>query len=99
MTSQFEPERLASHHRNTMRKMFQHPTGNNIEWHDVVSMLRAVGTVEQHHDNSVKVTIADQSQVFGIPRDKDIEMETVLDLRHMLAAAGYGLEQYGDRKD
>ena len=39
------PEHLNNHHRDTLNELFRHPAGHNIEWHSVVSLLDAVGTV------------------------------------------------------
>ena len=40
-----------------MREILQHPTSHNIEWHDVVSLLEAIGTVEVHRDNKVEIHV------------------------------------------
>jgi hypothetical protein len=50
MTSASEPAHLNNHHRNTLRQIFQHPVSHNIEWHAVVSLLEAIGSVAEHHD-------------------------------------------------
>ena len=89
MSSPQEPEHLNNHHRNTLRQLFQHPAGHNIEWHSVVSLLDAVGTVTTHHDGKVTVTVGSQSVVLTPPAGKDVDTRTVTDLRTMLAAAGY----------
>ena len=46
MSATSEPH-LSNHHRNTLRQLFQHPVGHNIEWRSVVSLLEAVGSVEE----------------------------------------------------
>jgi hypothetical protein len=84
-----EPAHLSNHHRNTLRELFQHPVSHNIEWHAVVSLLEAVGTVERHHDGKVAVAIGSESAFIDPPAGKDIDTQTVLDLRRMLSAAGY----------
>ena len=89
MTSPPEPEHLNNHHRDTLNQLFRHPAGHNIEWHNVVSLLDAVGTVTTHHDGKVTVTVGAQSVVLTPPKGKDIDTRTVTDLRGMLAAAGY----------
>jgi hypothetical protein len=89
MSSPPEPTHLNNHHRNTLRQLFQHPVGHNIEWHSVVSLLEAVGSVTTHHDGKVAVTVGVQSLVLTPPTGKDIDARTVTDLRAMLAAAGY----------
>jgi hypothetical protein len=92
MSAPSGPAHLTSHHRTTLEKILQHPAGHNIEWHDVLSLLRAVGTVVEHHDGKVTVTVGADTRVFDVPAHKDIDVQTVVDLRRMLNAAGYGTE-------
>jgi hypothetical protein len=80
---------LSNHHRNTLRQIFEHPVSHNVEWRAVVSLLEAVGSVVQHHDGKVAVTVGSQTAIFDPPADKDIDIQTVVDLRRMLSAAGY----------
>ena len=44
MSSTSEPVHLNNHHRNTLRQIFQHPVSHNINWHAVVSLLKAIGS-------------------------------------------------------
>ncbi len=90
MSSTSEPAHLSNHHRNTLRQIFQHPVSHNIEWHAVVSLLEAIGSVEDHHDGSVAVTLGSATEYFERPATKDIDAQTVVDLRRVLASAGYG---------
>jgi hypothetical protein len=90
-----EPVHLSNHHRNTLRQLFQHPVSHNIEWRAVVSLLEAVGSVVKHHDGKVAVTVGPDSAFFDPPAQKDIDIQTVVDLRRMLTAAGYGTEVGG----
>jgi hypothetical protein len=87
-----EPD-LSSHHRNTLTKIFQHPASHNIEWHDVLSLLNAVGSVERRHDNKVAVTVGSETRTIDVPEHKDIDLDTVVELRRLLADAGYGIER------
>jgi hypothetical protein len=84
-----EPHHLNNHHRDTLRKIFEHPTSHNIEWHEVVSLLGAVGTVEERHDGELEVRIGGSREFIEPPKGKDIDTETVQDLRRMLSGAGY----------
>jgi len=43
---------LNNHHRDTLRKILDHPTSANVEWRQVLSLLEAVGTVEEEHTAS-----------------------------------------------
>jgi hypothetical protein len=90
MSSTSEPAHLNNHHRNTLRQIFQHPASHNIEWHAVVSLLEAIGSVVEHRDGMVAVTVGSESEFFDVPAHKDIDTQTVVDLRRMLSSAGYG---------
>jgi hypothetical protein len=92
MSSPTEPVHLNNHHRNTLRQLYRHPPSHNIEWHAVLSLLEAVGSVERHHDGKVAVTVGSQTAVFTPPAGKDIDTQTAAYLRRMLSAAGYGGE-------
>ena len=92
MSSTSEPVHLSNHHRNTLRQLFQHPVSHNIEWRAVVSLLAAVGSVVDHHDGTVAVTVGSKTEFFDPPAQKHIDTQTVVDLRRMLSAAGYGAQ-------
>jgi hypothetical protein len=92
MSSTSEPAHLSNHHRNTLRQIFQHPVSHNIEWRAVVSLLEVVGSVVEHHDGKVAVTVGSETEFFDPPTQKDIDTQTVVDLRRMLNAAGYRAE-------
>jgi hypothetical protein len=96
MASTSGPADLNSHQQNTVRKIFRHPAGHNIEWRAVVSLLEAIGSVEEHRDSKIAVTIGSQTRFFDIPSHKDIDTDTVVDLRNMLSAAGYEPEAEED---
>ena len=89
MSSSPEPGHLTNHHRTTLRQLFQHPVSHNIEWHAVVSLLEAVGSVAEHHDGKLEVTVGSQTEFLDPPADKDIDTQMVVDLRRLLAQAGY----------
>ena len=90
MSSPSEPVHLNNHHRNTLRQIFQHPVSHNIEWHSVVSLLEAVGSVVENHDGMVAATVGSETEYFEPPAHKDIDTQTVVDLRRILSSAGYG---------
>ncbi len=79
---------LGSHHRDTLEKIFGHPASGNVEWREVLSLLEAVGTVDEEHNGKVRVTLGDETEVFQPPRDKDIDTQMIVDLRRMLSNAG-----------
>jgi hypothetical protein len=84
-----EPVHLENHHRSTLRQLFQHPVSHNIEWRSVLTLLEAVGTVTERRDGKVLVVVGSESTFFDPPAGKDIDTQTVLDLRRMLTAAGF----------
>ena len=89
MSSSPRSEHLSSHHRNTLAAIFQHPLSHNIEWRDVLSLLQAVGTVNEAHDGKYLVALGSEAETFDV-RNKDIDAQQVVDLRRMLSNAGYG---------
>ena len=81
---------LNRHHRDTLQKILSHPASGNIEWRRVLALLEAVGTVDEEHNGKFKVTLGPETEVFERPRDKDIDVQMVVDLRRMLSSAGLG---------
>jgi hypothetical protein len=55
----------------------------------VLSLIDAVGSAVEEHNGKVKVTLGDESEVLRAPHGKDIDTQTIVDLRRMLAAAGF----------
>jgi hypothetical protein len=82
------PPNLSGPHLDTLSHLFSHPTSHNIEWHDVLSLLEAVGTVKERHDGKYQVAIGPQSIVIERPLHKDIDISTVTELRRVLRNAG-----------
>ncbi len=79
---------LDGHHRATVEKIFQHPAGHNIQWHDVLSLLEHVATVVEEHDGRYRVTLGSETETLDAPRGHDIDTQMVVDLRRMLQSAG-----------
>jgi hypothetical protein len=73
-----------------LRQIFEHPVSHDIEWHAVLSLLAAVGTVDVRHDGKVAVKVGSEAAFLGPPVGKDIDAQMVVDLRHLLGPAGYG---------
>jgi hypothetical protein len=71
-------------------QLFERPTSHNIEWRAVLSLLGAVGSVEQLHDGKFLVHVGAETEVLSRPEHKDVDVQQVVDLRRMLTAAGYG---------
>ena len=89
MSSTSEPVHLSNNHRDTLLRIFQHPSSHNIEWPAVLSLLGAVGSVEELHDGKYRVSLGNETEVFARPNHKDIDVQQIVDLRRMLTVAGY----------
>jgi hypothetical protein len=81
---------LNNHHRDTLEKILGHPASGNVEWRQVVSLIEAVGTVAEEPGGKLKVTIGPETEVLTPPHDKDVDKQTIVDLRRMLVGAGFG---------
>jgi hypothetical protein len=79
---------LNNEHRDTLEKIFSHPSSGNIEWRQVRSLLEAVGTVTEEHNGKLKITLGSETEVLQPPRTKDIDQQMIVDLRRMLSHAG-----------
>lgn len=79
---------LNNHHRDTLRKIFSHPASGNLEWRQVISLLEAVGDVDEEHNGNFKVRLGPEIEVMKRPRGKDVDTQMVVDLRRMLSGAG-----------
>lgn len=79
---------LDGRHRATVEKIFTHPSGHNVQWHDVLSLLRSVAVVTAGPDGRYKVTLGSETETFEAPRGHDINEQQVVDLRRMLKGAG-----------
>jgi hypothetical protein len=78
---------LNSDHRAVVRQLFTHPSGENIEWRQVRSLLEALGAVTEEHDGKFRVDLGGEVEVFDRPRGKDIDRQMIVDLRRMLSRA------------
>ena len=84
-------EHLTSHHRSTLHKVFDHGGGaHNVEWREVISLLEAVGTVEEEHNGKFKVMLGESLLFLHRPKHKDVDTQMLVDVRTALETAGYG---------
>lgn len=83
-------EHLNNHHRNTIDEIFDHQKTGGIEARKVRSLLETIGTVEEKHDGKLLVRVGPETETFHVPHDKDLDRQTVVDLRRILTEAGYG---------
>jgi hypothetical protein len=86
---------LNNHHRDTLERIFTHPSSGNIEWHQVLSLLETIGTVTEEHNGRFKVVLGPEIEVLDKPKHKDVDQQMIVDLRRMLTDAGYAPEVPG----
>jgi hypothetical protein len=83
-------EHLSHHHRTTLREIFDRQGTATVEWRKVHNLLDAIGAIDEEHEDKVKITIGPETEVIPVPRRKELDVQTVVDLRRMLTEAGYG---------
>lgn len=83
-------EHLNSHQRDTLAQVFNHPLSHNIEWHSILSLLRAVGSVQETAKGHYVAILGGDRETFDPQREKDIDAEQLTNLRRLLRQAGYG---------
>ena len=81
-------KKVDGRHHSTVEKIFNHPVGHNIQWHDVLSLLQSVGNVTEESSGRFTVTLGSETETFDAPRHHDIDEQQVIDLRRMLKNAG-----------
>jgi hypothetical protein len=80
---------LSHRHRDTLERIFSHPSSGNIEWRQVLSLLETIGSTTEEHNGKVKVTLGPETEVLQPPRGKDVDRQMIVDLRRMLTQAGF----------
>ena len=80
--------KLDHHHRHTLEKVFEHPLTHNLQWHDLLSLLDAVGDVTEPKDGRYKIRLGTETETFDVPKTKDASEQQIVDLRRMLRGAG-----------
>ena len=85
--------KLSGSQRRTYEAIFRHPVAHNLEWHDVRSLLGALGEVVEEDNGKLQVTRGGQALVLHGPRGKDVtSIDELMKIRHFL-------EQTGDDQD
>jgi hypothetical protein len=79
---------LSNEHRDTLERIFSHPSSGNIEWRQVRSLLESLGSAAEEHNGKLEVTLGAETEVLDPPHGKDIDQQMIVDLRRMLRRAG-----------
>jgi len=85
---------LNGHHRKTLASLLQHPASHNLEWHDVLSLLNHLGTVNERQGAGHDIAIGADRIQLGRSHDKDLTSDEIRHLRAFLTKAG--LSPVGD---
>jgi hypothetical protein len=78
---------LNSDHRDVLKQLFAVPASENIEWRRVRSLLESLGVVTEERNGKLKVELGGEVEVLEPPRGKDIDRQTIVDLRRMISRA------------
>ena len=89
MSDAITPDHLSQHHRTTLLHIAAHPTTHNLEWKDVIGLLDETADVTEEHDGKFVVKLGAGRIVLTKPKHKDVDEQTVIDLRHLFTDAGY----------
>jgi hypothetical protein len=79
---------LNSDHRDTLERIFAHPSSSNIEWRQVLSLLEALDAVTEKPNGKFEVRLGGEVEVLDRPDGKDVDRQMIVDLRRMLSHAG-----------
>jgi hypothetical protein len=83
------PSQLNGRHQQTYETIFRHPTAHNLEWHDVRSLLAALGEASERSDGALEVTRSGERLILHAPKHKDIAaVEDVMAIRRFLEKTG-----------
>lgn len=80
---------LSGRHRDTLDKLFEHPSSGNVEWRELRSLLESLGTVVEEANGKLRVTVGSETDVVVPPRLKDVDPQLMVDLRRLLRDAGF----------
>ena len=81
---------LNNHHRDTLRRILEHPSSGNVEWRQVLSLVEAVGSAVHEPNGKVLLTVGSETHVVTPPRSEDVDTSLLTELRRMLVDAGFG---------
>ncbi|GAA2074819.1 hypothetical protein [Microbacterium hatanonis] len=88
MTDQPPLAHLSENHRNTLYHLERHPTSHNLEWPDVLALLKEVADVTEQHNGTFRVRLGESELFLSRPHDKDVDEQTVMDVRRLLRENG-----------
>jgi hypothetical protein len=90
--------KLDHHNRQTADRIFRHPTSHNIQWHDVFSLLEAIGEGRTTTHGSYEIKVGDHLEILHGPMGRDLTEEHVHDVRKVLRHVGITPEWLNENK-
>jgi len=85
--------KLDHHNRLTADRLFRHPTSHNIQWHDVLSLLEAIGDGRETTHGSYEITVDGEVGYVAGPIGRDLSDRNISDVRRILKQAGLAPEK------
>jgi hypothetical protein len=84
-------ERTALHgaHLRMLEALFRHPPAHNLEWMDVVALIKKIGAVQEKGNNKFSFKVGGEHYLMHKPHTKDLTSSEVVDLRHFLQGSGW----------
>lgn len=76
----------------TLEALFRHPPAHNLEWMDVLALIKKVGTAQEQGGNKFSFEVGGERFLMHKPHTKDLTTSEVVDLRHFLERAGWSPE-------
>ncbi|MCW3096546.1 MAG: hypothetical protein JWL77_2164 [Chthonomonadaceae bacterium] len=84
-----ETVHLNHKHIQTLQQIFRHPAPTDVEWHDVVELMKHIGTVEEEKNGNLRVTVNGITEVLRPHGTRISDMEEMAELRRFLERAGH----------
>ena len=79
-------------HRRTLEAIFRHPSAHNLEWNDVVGLIREIGEAHEKANGEFVFEVAGKRHIMRKPHTKDLTSSEVIEIRHFLTQAGWSPE-------
>jgi hypothetical protein len=79
-------------HLKTLEALFRHPTAHNLEWMDVIALLRKIAVVGRKSGAKLELDLAGEHFLLQKAHSKELTSSDVVDLRHFLQRAGWSPE-------
>ena len=80
---------VAGSHRRTLEAIFRHPSAHNLEWRDVIALIKKIGAVDEKANSEFAFRVGGERQLMRKPHTKDLTGSEVIELREFLLRAGW----------